>query len=104
MIDARGLAGCVWSVKDIVWSRIWWGLGLGWGGHQDKGDHESVMGRRVYYEGLRRGVPWSLMEDTEHPDCPECVQGKHINCTLDVINDADQTVTCGCWMRNGGDH
>jgi hypothetical protein len=41
---------------------------------------------------------------TPHPDCPECAQGKHVNCTHEVLaTDGDYWVTCGCRNRNHQD-
>lgn len=28
--------------------------------------------------------------------CPECVQGKHVNCTGMVLNENDEFVKCEC--------
>lgn len=37
--------------------------------------------------------------------CPECVQGKHQNCTEDVLDENDDWVKCGCWPDpNGSRH
>lgn len=33
---------------------------------------------------------------TAGPTCPECVQGKHENCTVDVLAEDDAPVLCGC--------
>lgn len=35
------------------------------------------------------------------PECPECAQGKHINCTVDVIDlDTDAMERCACYARS----
>jgi hypothetical protein len=33
------------------------------------------------------------------PDCPECKQGKHINCTGQALTEDDQWTTCACLNR-----
>lgn len=33
------------------------------------------------------------------PSCPECVQGKHPNCTGDAMDEDDRFVACGCAKR-----
>jgi hypothetical protein len=30
--------------------------------------------------------------------CPECEQGKHVNCTVDTLTDEDEWVPCRCML------
>lgn len=40
-----------------------------------------------------------MADEAEEYDCPECKQGKHRNCTLDVLDD-DGWHGCSCLKRN----
>ena len=36
----------------------------------------------------------------ETRDCPDCEQGKHLGCLVEVLDENDEWVTCPCAERN----
>lgn len=47
--------------------------------------------------------PETIVSLTAEPICPECEQGKHVNCVGQALDDLDNIVSCYCPTCGAGD-
>lgn len=67
-----------------------------------RGDHESSAIEEIMAEADALLAGSALATPTK--PCPECMQGKHVNCTHEVLGDDDVTmVPCACEQQGHGE-